>query len=183
MTLLEIFGIKLGNCRRKHGNSQKELAEKLKKYVPFVTPSFQATSISNWECGSSQMYIGTLWIICQLYDIDTNYILDLPSTDESIKNVLSDVAKNPVNIANNFYTELGKFLAKKRHQYGFSQHDLSNLLYRHTNDTILDKFSPATISAWECGKSRMSIGTFRELCKLYKLDAIKLLNLISEKII
>jgi len=67
------------------------------------------------------------------------------------------------------YIELGKTLQDARVSLGLKQSDVAKKL----------GCTPANISSWERGKSKIDIDSFAELCLIYRLDFAKTLERLS----
>lgn len=69
------------------------------------------------------------------------------------------------------YSELGKILQEARLSLGLKQSDIASKI----------GCTPANISSWERGKSKIDIDSFAELCSIYRLDFAKILEDLNDK--
>ena len=67
-----MIGERLAEVRKDHGDTQQDLADKLR-----VTKF----TISNWEQGKSEPSHDLLVLICQLYNISSDYLLGISNVD------------------------------------------------------------------------------------------------------
>lgn len=102
-------GDNIRTARIKKGLNQKELADKLCENGTKVGN----TTISNWESGFSKPDPDTIAVLCNILEVDANYILDFYKSDNTFDetDILFDKYKG---VLTNDDKETIKFLIEKR---------------------------------------------------------------------
>lgn len=130
---------RIKSLRIENGLKQKDVAKKLK-----VAPS----NYSRWEIGKEIIPLSKLNTLCNLYEINMNYIVGLSNEKQFKKKCYINSIK------------VGKKLKKLRKDYNLTQEELASFL----NTTH------STISAYENGKTMILTIYAYKICAKYNIS-------------